>query len=44
MYFDNNWAVIVPVANEEQEFDLLVNAIADSLDRLNQGKNLSTLS
>lgn len=37
MYFDNNWAVIVPMANEEQEFDLLVNAISKSLDRLKSG-------
>jgi dolichol-phosphate mannosyltransferase len=37
MYFDNNWAVIVPMANEEQEFDLLVNALKDALNRLRSG-------
>jgi dolichol-phosphate mannosyltransferase len=37
MYFDNNWAVIIPLANEEEEFDELVNAIRNTLDRLDSG-------
>jgi len=37
MYFDNNWAVIVPMANEEQEFAPFVAALTSVLDRLASG-------
>lgn len=38
MYFDNDWAVIVPMANEEQEFTPFVEALTMVLNRLRSGK------
>lgn len=37
MYFDNNWAVIIPMANEETEFWPLVRVLTSMLDRLASG-------
>ena len=37
MYFDNNWAVVVPMANEEQEFAPFVTALIDIMNRLKSG-------
>lgn len=37
MYFDNNWAVIIPMANEEQEFEPFTTALKAMLDRLASG-------
>jgi dolichol-phosphate mannosyltransferase len=38
MYYDNDWAVIVPMANEEEEFHLFVNELKRTLDKLESGK------
>jgi dolichol-phosphate mannosyltransferase len=38
MYYDNDWAIIVPMANEEEEFDLFINEVTSVLDRLKSGK------
>lgn len=38
MYYDNNFAVIIPMANEEAEFNLLVNELKIVLNRLKSGK------
>jgi dolichol-phosphate mannosyltransferase len=38
MYYDNDWALVIPLANEEQEFDLFVDALVAVLDRLSSGK------
>ncbi|MCB0771458.1 MAG: glycosyltransferase family 2 protein [Flavobacteriales bacterium] len=38
MYYDNDWALVIPLANEEEEFDLFMGALASVLDRLNSGK------
>lgn len=37
MYYDNNWAIITPMANEAAEFDLFVTEVTAVLDRLNSG-------
>ncbi len=37
MYYGHNWAVIVPLANEELEFKLFVDALSAVLDRLESG-------
>jgi dolichol-phosphate mannosyltransferase len=37
MYYDNNWAVIIPMANEEEEFDEFVKVLSEVLDRLTGG-------
>ncbi len=37
MYYDNNWAIITPMANEAAEFDLFVTEVSAVLDRLNSG-------
>lgn len=37
MYFNNNWAVVVPMANEENDFDPFVEALTVVLDRLESG-------
>ncbi|HYL17813.1 MAG TPA: glycosyltransferase [Burkholderiales bacterium] len=37
MLADNNWAVIVPMANESQEFEPFVTELAKILDRLQRG-------
>lgn len=38
MYFDNNWAVVVPMANEEPYFVPFVTALSRVLDRLQSGR------
>jgi dolichol-phosphate mannosyltransferase len=38
MYFDNDWAVVVPLANEEQEFRPFIHTLRCVLDRLDSGK------
>ena len=37
MYFGNNWAFIIPLANEEEEFETFIQALRSALDRLNSG-------
>ena len=37
MYFNNNWAVIIPMANEEESFPDLVKVFTPMLDLLNSG-------
>lgn len=37
MYFDSNWAVIIPMANEEPDFKPLVVSLTAMLDRLQSG-------
>lgn len=37
MYFENNWAVVVPMANEENDFNPFIEALALILDRLETG-------
>jgi dolichol-phosphate mannosyltransferase len=37
MYFDNNWALVVPMANEEAELGVFVDMIQKILNRLNNG-------
>ncbi|MCX7846948.1 MAG: glycosyltransferase [bacterium] len=37
MYFDNNWAVVVPMANEEPDFVPFVTTLSRVLDRLQSG-------
>lgn len=38
MYFDNNWAIIIPMANEEPDFAPFVSELKKVLDRLASGK------
>lgn len=38
MYFSNDWAVIVPMANEEADFAVFANALIAAFDRLDGGK------
>lgn len=38
MYYDNNWAIIIPMANEEPDFDPFIVELKVVLDRLNSGK------
>jgi len=38
MYYDNDWALVIPMANEEEEFGLLEKALRTVLDRLETGK------
>ncbi len=38
MYYDNNWAIIIPMANEEPDFAPFVHELKKVLDRLNSGK------
>lgn len=38
MYYDNNWAIIIPMANEEPDFAPFVKELKSVLDRLNSGK------
>lgn len=38
MYYDNNWAVIIPMANEEPDFKEFIVALTEVLDRLQTGK------
>lgn len=35
--FENNWALVVPMANEEADFAALLSSITDVLDRLESG-------
>lgn len=37
MYYDNNFAIIIPMANEEEEFSALSHALTSVLDRLRSG-------
>lgn len=37
MYHGNDWALIVPLANEEAEFAMFITALRTMLDRLNSG-------
>jgi dolichol-phosphate mannosyltransferase len=37
MYYDNNWAVVTPMANEEKDFDIFINEFTIVLDRLTGG-------
>lgn len=37
MYFNDNWAVVVPMANEETDFDPFVEVLTLVLDRLESG-------
>ena len=36
--YECNWAVIVPMANEEKEFDLFISALSGILDKLGSGR------
>lgn len=38
MYFNNDWALIIPMANESKEFDDLVQVLAFVMDKLETGK------
>jgi dolichol-phosphate mannosyltransferase len=38
MYYDNDWAVVVPMANEEKDFYPFVEVLTRVLDRLASGK------
>lgn len=38
MYYDNDWAVVVPMANEEQDFHSFIAALKQVLDKLKTGK------
>lgn len=37
MYYDNDWAIIVPLANEEQEFTEFIDSLSRVMDRLASG-------
>ncbi len=37
MYFNNDWAIVVPLANEEEEFDSFVTEMTAVLSRLRSG-------
>jgi dolichol-phosphate mannosyltransferase len=37
MYYDNNWAVVIPMANEESEFKLFTDELLMVLNRLQSG-------
>jgi dolichol-phosphate mannosyltransferase len=38
MVYDNNWALIIPMANEEKEFHPFINEVKKILNRLKSGK------
>lgn len=38
MYYGNDWALIVPLANEEEEFGMFAEVLGATLDRLRSGK------
>jgi dolichol-phosphate mannosyltransferase len=38
MYFDSNWAAIIPMANEEKDFAEFITELSTVLDRLGNGK------
>jgi dolichol-phosphate mannosyltransferase len=37
MYYNNDWALVVPMANEEREFEAFTNALCKILSRLETG-------
>ncbi|WP_241738958.1 glycosyltransferase [Pontibacter beigongshangensis] len=37
MYFDNDWALVIPMANEESDFDPFTSLLTAVLDRLESG-------
>lgn len=38
MYYNNNWAVIIPMANEREDFQPLASALQNILDKLESGR------
>jgi len=38
MYFNNNWAVVIPMANEEKDFEPFVSLLKQVIDKLESGK------
>lgn len=38
MYYGNDWSLIIPLANEEKEFDQFITSLTQVLDRLRSGK------
>ncbi len=38
MYYGNDWALVIPMANEEAEFEIFAEALRAMLDRLESGK------
>lgn len=38
MYFNNNWAVVIPMANEEKDLDPFVSLLKEVLKKLGSGK------
>lgn len=38
MYYGNDWALVIPMANEEAEFEIFADALRTMLDRLASGK------
>jgi dolichol-phosphate mannosyltransferase len=38
MIYDDNWAVIIPMANEEDDFDMFARELKGALDRIGSGK------
>ena len=38
MIYDDNWAVIIPMANEENDFDVFINELKGALTRIGSGK------
>ena len=38
MYFNNDWALVIPMANEEKDFDVFVVELKKVFDRLQSGK------
>jgi dolichol-phosphate mannosyltransferase len=38
MYYGNDWALVIPMANEEAEFGIFSDALCAMLDRLESGK------
>jgi dolichol-phosphate mannosyltransferase len=38
MYYDNNWAIVTPMANESSEFDLFISEVQQMFDRLQSGR------
>lgn len=38
MYFNNDWALVIPMANEEKDFDVFITELKKVFDRLQSGK------
>ncbi len=38
MYYENDWALVVPMANEEHEFDIFAETVRNTLDKLRSGQ------